>query len=222
MPLEQTAQKAPPEDTINFFDGPIPGQSMVASPDSKMPWDGPPVHSSVNEASQAIFLDLLKKENLKSVVDLLQQGTPVSDIAQVLLMAGFSKGQFNPDTLLLLVEPVMYMIMAIGDKFGIEDVKIYRGEEEDDMDDEDDISVEENREDIQESFQNIFRGRSISPDLRKTIESSEIEKKLAGVDVGSLMAKPEAALEPERGEESLMAREEQQQEEIRGPENARR
>jgi len=215
MPIQEQAPD------INLFDGPIAGQSMTADPNSKQAWDGPPEFSSVREASEAIFLDLLKKENLKNIIDLLQQGTPVSDIAQVLLMTGFSKGQFNPDTLLLLIEPVMYMIMAIGDKFGIEDVKIYRGEEEDDMDDEDDISVGENREDIQESFQNIFRGRSISPDLRKTIESSEIEKKLTGVDVESLMAQPEAELEPEIEEESLMAREEQQ-EEIRGPENARR
>ena len=59
MPLEQTVQTAPPEDTINFFDGPIPGQSMAASPDSKMPWDGPPEYSGLKEATEAIFLSLL-------------------------------------------------------------------------------------------------------------------------------------------------------------------
>jgi hypothetical protein len=148
------------EPRIDLFDGPLAGQSLTADPDSKMAWDGPPKYSSVREASEAIFLDILEDDNLKAIVTMLQDGVPVSEITQVLLMTGFSKGQFNPDTLLLLIEPVMYMIMAIGDKFGIEDVKIYRGEEEDDEEDEDDISVEENREDIQESFQNIFRGSS--------------------------------------------------------------
>ena len=41
---------------INIFEGPIPGQSMTASPDSKMPWDGPPEFAGLQEASQDLFL----------------------------------------------------------------------------------------------------------------------------------------------------------------------
>ena len=43
---------------INIFEGPIPGQSMDASPDSKMPWDGPPEYAGLQEASQDLFLTL--------------------------------------------------------------------------------------------------------------------------------------------------------------------
>ena len=43
---------------INIFEGPIPGQSMAASPDSKMPWDGPPEYAGLQEASQDLFLSL--------------------------------------------------------------------------------------------------------------------------------------------------------------------
>ena len=137
------AVEQPPQ--INMFEGAIPGQSMTASPDSKMKWDGPPKHSGFREASEAIFLELLEPETLKSVVTLLQKDTPVSEITSVILITGFSEGKYNPDLLMMLIEPTMYFIMAIADKFGI-DPKIYKGEEEEyDADFDSDISAEENR-----------------------------------------------------------------------------
>ena len=51
------AIERPPQ--INMFEGAIPGQSMTASPDSKMPWDGPPQYAGLKEATEAMFLDLL-------------------------------------------------------------------------------------------------------------------------------------------------------------------
>ena len=92
-------EKAP---QINMFEGAIPGQSMTASPDSKMPWDGPPEYAGIREATEAVFLDLLEEDNLRSIVELLQNGIPVSEITSVLLMTGYSKGKYNPDLLLML------------------------------------------------------------------------------------------------------------------------
>ena len=63
----------------------------------------------------AIFLSLLEEENLTSILDLLENDIPVSEITSVLLLTGFSKGQYSPDLLMMLIEPVMYMIMAIAD-----------------------------------------------------------------------------------------------------------
>ena len=173
MPIQEQAPD------INLFDGPIAGQSMTADPNSKQAWDGPPEFSSVREASEAIFLDLLETENLKPIVSMLQDDVPVSDITQVLLLTGFQKGKFNPDLLMLLIEPVMYMIMAIADK---------------------------------------FKNKRISPDLRNTIENSQVAQKLANIDVDnidvkSLMAReevPETAAADEVTEttESLLNREE--------------
>ena len=201
---------------INVFDGPIPGQSMTASPDSKMAWDGPPKYSSVREASEAIFLDLLEDKNLKAVTKLMAGGTPITDVTHMLLVAGFSKGQFNPDLMMLLIEPVMYMLMAIADKVGITDVKMYSGEEEDEADD--DISEEENKENVKTTLQTIFQGRRIAPETRRTIENSEIARKLENIDVEGLSLmdrptveqeqepEPESELELEQEPESLMAR----------------
>lgn len=191
MAIEQAPQ-------INMFEGAIPGQSMTASPDSKMPWDGPPEYSGLKEATEAIFLDLLEEDNLRSIVDLLQNGIPVSEITSVLLMTGYSKGKYNPDLLLMLIEPVMYMIMAIGDRFGIENVKIYQGEEEEDALSYDEEISPEDLDDVKmKSLQDIFKNKVISPDLRNTMENSEVAQKLADIDVESLMAKPKEKQAPE-------------------------
>ena len=177
---------------INMFEGAIPGQSMAASPDSKMPWDGAPQYAGIKEASEAIFLSLLEEENLTSILDLLENNISISEITTVLLMTGFSKGQYSPDLLMMLIEPVMYMIMAIADKFGIEDVKIYVGEEEDYNADFDEDGTEQELDAAKiESLQDIFKNKRISPDLRNTMENSEIAERLESIDVDSLMAKRE-------------------------------
>ena len=188
-------EKAP---QINMFEGAIPGQSMTASPDSKMPWDGPREYAGIREATEAVFLDLLEEDNLRSIVELLQNGIPVSEITSVLLMTGYSKGKYNPDLLLMLIEPVMYMIMAIADRFGIENVKIYQGEEEEDaLSYEEEISPEDLDDVKMKSLQDIFKNKVISPDLRNTMENSEVAQKLADIDVESLMAKPKEKQAPE-------------------------
>jgi len=184
MAIEQ-----PPQ--INMFEGAIPGQSMIASPESKMKWDGPPKYAGFREASEAMFLELLEPETLKSIVTLLQRDIPVSEITSIVLITGFSEGKYNPDLLMMLIEPTMYFIMAIADRFGI-DPKIYKGEEEEyDSDMDSDISAEENREDIGAGIQKLFTNKNTSPNLKNTISKSEIAQKLAAIDTESLMAKPE-------------------------------
>ena len=81
MAIEEIEVGQEPE--INLFEGPIAGQSMAASPENKMPWDGPPKFSSVREASEAIFLDILEDDNLKAIVTMLQDDVPVSEIKQI-------------------------------------------------------------------------------------------------------------------------------------------
>ena len=52
----------------------------------------------------------------------MSNGIPVNTISQVMLREGFNKGKFNPDMMLNLLEPTMYMLMAIAEKAGIEPV----------------------------------------------------------------------------------------------------
>ena len=119
----------------HVFERPIPGQSLTNSPEQKYPWDGQPEITSQREATERVFLDLIKPENMETVSTLMADGTPVADVAQMLLMAGFTKGKFNPDMMLNLLEPTMFMLLSIAEKIGI-DPKITKDDNEFEIDDE--------------------------------------------------------------------------------------
>ena len=105
-----------------LFERSIPGQSLTNPIEQRYPWEQPPQITSVKEAREKIFLNLLEPNKLTSVIELMSTGIPVNTIAQVVLREGFNKGKFNPDMMLNLLEPTMYMLMAIAEKAGIEPV----------------------------------------------------------------------------------------------------
>jgi len=118
-----------------FIDNPPPvaGSSLTSNPDAPKAYERPPKFVSIHEASEHILTNLLEEENYLEMMDQLQEGRTVMEITQVMLFAGFSKGLWNPDLQLLLIEPVAYMLLALAEKAGIEDIKIYDGEEEDEL-----------------------------------------------------------------------------------------
>jgi hypothetical protein len=60
---------------------------------------------------------------------------PVMDMAQVILFGGFSQGKWDVNLMMLLVEPVAYMLLALAERAGL-DPTIFRGEEEDEAEEE--------------------------------------------------------------------------------------
>ena len=171
----------------HLFERAIPGQSLTKDPDSRYPWEGPPEMTSVRVASERIFMDLLKDENLETVTNLMAQKTPVADIATLLLTTGFQKGKFNPDLMVSLLEPTMYMLMAIAEKAGIDPV-ISRGDEGDDVLD-DEAQANKNLKTANELQNSIGKGgrfkdakvrnissSSVTPDIRKQLEGLDGEK----------------------------------------------
>jgi hypothetical protein len=120
-----------------LFERPIPGQSLTNSPDDRYPWEQPPEYTSVRDAREKIFLDMLEPERLKGIQNLMMNEISVNAIAEVILTEGFRKGKFNPDMMLNLLEPTMYMLMAIGEKSGIE--PIVESDGYDDDEDEEDV-----------------------------------------------------------------------------------
>ena len=133
--------------------GPIPGQSLTSDPEQPKPWEKPPAFSNPREALMNISKLILQPEAIKGTIGALVNGAAVSDIATAILYANFTEGDISPDTMLLLMEPVMYLIMSIGEeaniKYNIE------GDDLDEFDDEDPEDPEEVEEKINE-FKNVF------------------------------------------------------------------
>ena len=130
---------------------PIPGQSLMNDPDQAYPWEKPAKFANPREALNVIVTELLQPEAVQNIVSALANGAAVADLSIAVLYSKFSTGDINPDVMLLLVEPVMYIMMAIGEeaniKYNIE------GNDLDEFDDEDDL--EENEEKLNK-FRNAF------------------------------------------------------------------
>ena len=165
----------------HLFERATPGQSLTKDPDSRYPWEGPPEMTSVRVASERIFMDLLKDENLETVTNLMAQKTPVADIATLLLTTGFQKGKFNPDLMVSLLEPTMYMLMALAEKAGIDPV-ISRGDEvvvNDESDPRDKDIVRNNIGDggrFKDAVVRKISSSSVTPNIKEQLENLDGEK----------------------------------------------
>ena len=115
---------------VNPFNSPTPGEGLTQSPEQKFPWEQPPRHTEVKPVMEEIFLQITERENLNELLGLLMNKQPVDDIAQVILYKGATSGLFNMDLMLMLVEPTMYLLIAIAEEYDIEPV-IYEGQDVD-------------------------------------------------------------------------------------------
>ena len=93
-------------------------------------------------------IELTEPESYHSLINLIENEVPIGDVTQIVLTDGFQKGMWNPDLLMLLIEPTMYMIMALAEKAGMMDNVIYQGEEEDVEDQDEQLSSIEKTIDI--------------------------------------------------------------------------
>ena len=109
----------------------IPGQSLTNDPDQKYSWEQPPELTSTREASVFVFEILTVPETTENILLSLNKGISVIDIASIVLYNGFIEGKWNPDLMMLLMEPTMYMLMALAEKANIKYVLDAGDEEED-------------------------------------------------------------------------------------------
>jgi hypothetical protein len=160
-----------------LFEAPVAGQSLTKDPSNPYPWEKAPEMTSVKMATEKIFFDLLKEDNLTTVASLMSQKTPVVDVANLLLTAGFQKGKWNPDMMLSLLEPTMYMLMAIAEKAGIDPV-LTRDDADVIIEDDEDKSLQ----DLENSRQQV---RNVIPEGKglKDVQIQKINPASVGGDI---------------------------------------
>jgi hypothetical protein len=176
---------------------PIPGQSLTADPDNPAPYEKPPQFTSVHEASEFIFEKFIDEETYMPLMQMMADDMPIMDIAQTVLFKGFTEGKWSPDLMLMLVEPVAYMLLALAERAQIDPV-IYRGEDEDDEEEEQVLGTSYEREKLNR-MKKMLRTEQVpssivAPEMLETISQLPVEP--------SLMTKPE---EPQQPAESLLA-----------------
>ena len=132
--------------------GPIAGQSLTNDPDQAYPWEKPAKFANPREALDSIVTELLQPEPMKNIVNALTKGAAVADLSVAVLYAKFNTGDINPDVMLLLVEPIMYIMMAIGEEANIK----YNIDDSNDLDELDEEDEDEEVEGKLKEFKNVF------------------------------------------------------------------
>ena len=174
---------------------PIPGQSLTNNVAQSYPWEKPPQFANPREALDDIVGSIMQPEAVKNIVSALAKGGAVADIGTAILYAKFNEGKISPDAMMMLAEPVMYTIMAIGEEANIQ--YNIEGNDLDEFDEED--STEEFDGKVNE-FRNVLS--DIKKGVTKNIEPSKIDTnvlpesilaqvKEQGPEIRSLLSKGE-------------------------------
>ena len=97
----------------------IPGQSLTNAPEEAYNWERPAEFTNPRETMLYIFETLTVPETTTNILLSLNNGVGVIDIASTVLYSGFLEGKWNPDLMTLMMEPTMYMIIALAEKADI-------------------------------------------------------------------------------------------------------
>lgn len=189
---------------------PIPGQSLTADPGNPAPYEGPPKYTSVHEASEYIFGNLIKEENYVPLMKVLLDDMPIMDVVQTMLFKGFVDGKWTPDLMMMLAEPTAYMILALAERAGIDPV-IYRGEDEDEIEEEEFLGVTFEKERVER----LRKMRSTGA-IPEGVLSKEIKEEIANVEIpdsllSEIKLQEETGAVPTPGASLLSAPEEEEQ-----------
>ena len=178
----------------------IPGQSLTNDPSQPYNWEKAPEFTNSKEAMLYVFENLTVPETTANILLSLSKGIGVIDIASITLYTGFTEGKWNPDLMMLLMEPTMYMVMALAEKAELDfvmDTAEEVGEEE--------ILGDKAVQQIEEGIGSLDAMRkqaaqrvspqSVPQEVREVIEETKIEpsilEKVEEVKSNSLLAREE-------------------------------
>jgi len=113
------------------FDRPIPGQSLTNDPESPAPYERAPKYTDRTEILEYYFEEFTEEGMYGSILDTLESGVSIMEIVQVLVFQGFQEGLYNPDMMLMIAEPLAYMIAALAERADV-DFIVMKDEEDDD------------------------------------------------------------------------------------------
>jgi len=178
------------EKAINFIQGgletgkAIPGQSLTNDPQQPYNWEKPAEYSNPNEAMLYIFESLTVPETTTNTLLSISNGVGIIDIASIVLYSGFLEGKWNPDLMTLLMEPTMYMLMALAEKAEIDYVLDAGDDEQDTVEMSGDKAVKVLQDGVNEldkiKQQSVKRvnPQSVPQEVREIIEKTKLSPSL--------------------------------------------
>jgi hypothetical protein len=179
---------------------PIPGQSLTNDPENPAPFEKAPEMTNVHEASMYLWDFVTEEETYAALMTAIDNEVPVMHIVQTILFNEFQQGKWNPDLMLMLAEPLAYMLIALAERLDL-DIKIDTEEEEGDV-----FGVEMETANI-EKLRESAKENGMLP---QGFVTEEMEAKMKQLPEISLLENPEVAEAPAPEQPSLMAQPEGQ------------
>ena len=164
----------------------IPGQGLTNDPDSPYPWEKPPEFVNLDESLRYLLEIITQKEAYSSLINMMADGTPLIEISQVLLFQGFTEGKWNPDLMMILAEPLCYMLLALCERSDIDPV-IYDSENEDDEANENAQMFNVDME--KEKFEKLTRAARRN-NIPAGVLPTDIKEDIENIQVPSLLEQP--------------------------------
>lgn len=100
------------------FDAPIPGMSLTHALGDR-PWQSPAQYPTVDEAIQYYMDRMTTDDFMDQLMDTLELGISVSDIANIIQTSSVMEGIHSVDIGVLVSPVIMEMIMFIADSAGV-------------------------------------------------------------------------------------------------------
>jgi len=169
---------------------PIAGQSLTQDPKNPAPYETPPKFTSVHEASEYLWDFITEEEHYVPLMTGISKGVPIMKIVQVILFNEFQQGTFNPDLLLMLVEPLAFMLIALAERLDI-DIEITG---EDAVDEDEELFGAKVEEQKLDQMRNAVKSGNIpqgfiTPEMQTELQSLP--------EIPSLLVNPEEEPTPE-------------------------
>ena len=101
------------------FDAPIPGMSLTHALGDR-PWQSPAQYSTVDEAIQYYMDRMTTDDFMDQLMDILELGISVSDIANIIQTSSVMEGIHSVDVGVLVSPVIMEMIMFVADSAGVD------------------------------------------------------------------------------------------------------
>ena len=99
-----------PDASSEFLDAPIPGQSLTTEPKSR-PWEQPPKYTTPEEALNFYVPRLSDPEMMAPMVDVMEDGTTVVTVAEMIQSSGVMQGLHSVDVG-LIISPVLVELLV--------------------------------------------------------------------------------------------------------------
>ena len=179
----------------------IPGESLTNDPENPAPFEKAPTFTSVHAATQYLWESFIEPDEYMNLMTAVSEGVPLMQITQAVLFTEFTNGSWNPDLMLMLIEPTTYMLMALAERAELPMV-IYEGELNDENDEEEILGTQVPEDRIREIMK---RGKT--GDIPEGTLTAEMQASLESLPPLESPPQQEEETVPEQEQpQSLMAR----------------